>query len=128
MMKHKSDFFNFFFQILILTAICIIFSFLIVFPTWAFTSYFPKVYSLVLIFAFLCFLIFKLVKSAKIKGISKTLKPIVVFLIIFLGIFLFVQQVLNQNRILGFLFLILSIISSVFISKIFNKFIRNNED
>ncbi len=121
--KSASAFFSFL-NLLFLIAACVLFSAVLVWPLWKFSTSLPKVYT-VIVLALICgaavfFVVKKIIKSDKIA----VFRFFVNLILIALTLISCVHFILGGNRLLGLIVFLAGIALEILANIIFSKILR----
>ncbi len=129
-MKNKnffSDSLLFFIQVLILIFACVFLATLITFPLWALADNFPKIYTIIFLSVIFLWIFVEIFKACKKSNPLNCIKIFLTILFLALGLFLFAKNIIEENRIFAFVFLILALVLSILTHKILNRFIKDEK-
>lgn len=111
-------------SIILITAICILFSFVLVWPLWKFATTFSHAYTITILAIIATGLLYLVIRKIKQTPVKKTIKFLISFVLIVVGLFLCIFLLLIGKRFLSILVILVDVILFVTFKIIAKKFIK----
>lgn len=119
-MKRNKNSSNQFFYILLITILCVLFSFALVWPMWKFATSFSSAYTIICLLIIFAGLLFLIIRKIIHTPLRKAICFFIYFLTVSLGLFLSIFFLLAGKRFAALIVLIITTIIFILL-KIINK-------
>lgn len=106
-MKHNKS--SQFFSIILITLICILFSYILVWPLWKFATSFSKAYTIVLLSGLIMGILYFIIKKIINTPVKKTLKFLINTIIVISGLILSIFLLLTWKRFLALIVILIAV-------------------